>query len=157
MVGTMAGDITLDQIRCSQEFDLLNQIENSDDTNLNASANIQQCNYYGPLEFMNNITNHVTDFSLFSLNCRSLAANYEKLKLKLQEVEEHDRLKNWQPPIDGQLIMDTFKIPPGRTIGIIKSEIREAILDGAIPNEYDSAYELMLEIGQRLKLEKNNI
>lgn len=80
--------------------------------------------------------------------------NYEKLKIKLQEVEENDRLKNWQPPIDGQTIMDTFEIPPGRMIGIIKNEIREAILDGVIPNEYDAAYQLMLDIGDKLKLEK---
>lgn len=78
--------------------------------------------------------------------------NYQMVREKLQEVEEKDRIRNWQPPVDGELIMKTFRIPPSKVVGDIKAAIREAILDGDIPNDFDAAYEFMLEEGRRFGL-----
>jgi putative nucleotidyltransferase with HDIG domain len=78
--------------------------------------------------------------------------NYEKLRLKIVEIEEKDRLRYWQPPISGEIIMATFGIKPSRPVGIIKNAIKEAILDGDIQNDYDEAFAFMLEKGKTLKL-----
>ncbi len=83
--------------------------------------------------------------------------NYEHLRLRIIELEESDRLRNWQPPVSGLDIMNTFQIPPGREVGIIKNAIREAILDGHMKNNFEEAYQFMLEKGKSIGLEPKRI
>ena len=75
-----------------------------------------------------------------------------KVRAKIQEVEERDRIRNFQPPISGELIMNTFSIGPSKEIGLIKEFIKDAILEGKIPNQYEAAFELMLQKGNELGL-----
>lgn len=72
---------------------------------------------------------------------------FKQVRIFIKEVEERDHLKNWQPPITGQVIMTTFGIGQSREVGVIKNQIREAILDGKIKNDYDEAFNLMLKLG----------
>ena len=78
--------------------------------------------------------------------------NFELVREKIKEVEERDRVRNFQPPISGELIMETFNLKPFREIGMIKEAIKEAILEGKIANDYDESYEFMLTKGKELGL-----
>jgi poly(A) polymerase len=82
--------------------------------------------------------------------------NYEILRKKLEEVEEKDHLRNWQPPISGEYIMQTFGIKPSKTVGIIKTAIREAILEGHIKNDFEEAEKFMIQYAQGLSLYPQN-
>ena len=79
-------------------------------------------------------------------------ANFQLVRDKLKDIEERDALRNFQPPVTGELIMETFGLSPCREIGIIKSAIKEAILEGEIRNNYDEAYQYMLAKGMELGL-----
>ena len=72
--------------------------------------------------------------------------NFELVRHKMKDLEERDRIRNFQPPITGEIIMQTYGVPPCRAIGEIKERIKNAILDGEIPNEYDAAYALMEQL-----------
>jgi poly(A) polymerase len=82
--------------------------------------------------------------------------NFELVRQKLKEIEEKDRIRNWQPPVSGEEIMAAFDIPPGKIVGDIKSVIREAILDGHIHNSREEAWALMLITGTKLGLDPVN-
>jgi putative nucleotidyltransferase with HDIG domain len=78
--------------------------------------------------------------------------NFEIVAQKLRDVEEKDKIRNFQPPVTGELIMQTFGVGPCAEIGIIKSQIKESILEGTIPNDYKAAFSEMLRIGKELGL-----
>jgi putative nucleotidyltransferase with HDIG domain len=79
--------------------------------------------------------------------------NFELVRQRLAEVEESDKIRNWQPAITGEIIMQTFSLPPGKKVGIIKDAIREAILDGVIANNDDDAYRFMLQKAAEIGLQ----
>ncbi len=78
--------------------------------------------------------------------------NYDKVEQKLKEVEERDQIRSFQPLITGELIMETFNLKPTKEVGMIKIQVREAILDGIIKNEMPEAYDYMVKIGARFGL-----
>jgi len=82
--------------------------------------------------------------------------NFELVEQKIKDVEERDRVRNFQPPITGEQVMEMFDLKPCKEVGIIKNAIKEAILEGEVENNYDSAYNYVVELGKKLNLELKN-
>lgn len=80
--------------------------------------------------------------------------NFQLVRQKLKDIEEKDRVRNFQPPIDGNEIMNTFELPSGALVGEVKMKIKDAILDGVIPNEYQAAHAFMMKVGEEMGLKK---
>ena len=78
--------------------------------------------------------------------------NFQLVRKRCEEVEQKDRIRSWQPPINGEMIMEIFGLKPSKPVGIIKDAIKDAILDGVIPNNYDDAYEFMLTKANELNI-----
>ncbi len=78
--------------------------------------------------------------------------NFQQVRIKLKEIEEKDNLRNWQPPVTGDEIMKAFNLKPCKEVGVIKSAIREAILEGSLANEHDAAYLFMIKEGEKMGL-----
>ena len=74
------------------------------------------------------------------------------MRQKLKDIEEKDRIRNFQPPIGGDEIMEIFGLPPCREVGDLKSTIKDAILDGLVPNEREAVYEYMLVCAEKMGL-----
>lgn len=81
-------------------------------------------------------------------------SNFDKVEQKLREIEDRDHIRNFQPPVSGEKIMEYFSISPSKLVGEIKDEIKEAILEGKIGNNFEEAFELMKVIGRIKELKK---
>jgi poly(A) polymerase len=90
------------------------------------------------------------------MKVKKFKKNFENVVQKMKDIEQKDHVRNFQPPISGELIMKIFDLGPCAHIGNIKADIKEAILDGEIPNEYEAAYKLMLELGTKIGLKASD-
>lgn len=87
---------------------------------------------------------------------RRFLNNFRLVREKLAEIEEKDRVRNFQPPVTGEEIMTVFDLPPSQPVGVLKEAIKNAILDGVIPNDYNAAYQFMLERAEKMGLRPGN-
>jgi putative nucleotidyltransferase with HDIG domain len=87
-----------------------------------------------------------------AMKVKRFKANFELVRQRMVEVEQADQMRNWQPPVSGDLIMQTFGIAPSREVGIIKDHIRESIIEGVIGGNFEAAYQLMLDKGREIGL-----
>jgi poly(A) polymerase len=78
--------------------------------------------------------------------------NFQLVRQKLKDLEERDHIRNFQPPVSGETIMEVYGLSPCKEVGMIKNAIKEAILDGIIPNNHEHAYEYMLQVAKDLGL-----
>ncbi|MEM0995479.1 MAG: HD domain-containing protein [Bacteroidota bacterium] len=85
---------------------------------------------------------------------KRILRNFDEVEKKIKDVEERDQLRNWQPPVTGDMIMQMFQIPPSRMVGQIKEAVREAILEGDIPNEKEAAVAFARSVGEQILLEQ---